>query len=67
MPAKSEAQYRLMQAAKHSPEVRKRTGISMRVAEEFTETPYHKRKKESAATSKPAAAKAAALRSLKRY
>lgn len=38
MPAKSEAQYRLMQAAKHDPDVRKRTGISMKVASEFTQS-----------------------------
>lgn len=36
MPAKSMAQFRLMQAAKHDPGVRKRTGITKSVAEEFT-------------------------------
>lgn len=49
MPAKSEAQYRLMQAAKHNPSVRKSTGISRKVAEEFTKVrptnlPEHKTK-----------------------
>lgn len=49
MPAKSQAQFRLMQAAKHDPAVRKRTGISKKVAEEFTQSspkglPEHKKK-----------------------
>lgn len=35
MPAKSKAQFRLMQAAAHNPEVAKRTGISKSVAGEF--------------------------------
>lgn len=38
MPAKSMAQYRLMQAVIHDPAVRKRTGINMKVAEEFTQS-----------------------------
>lgn len=37
MPAVSQAQYRLMQAAKHDPEVRERTGITPKVAKEFTQ------------------------------
>jgi hypothetical protein len=47
MPAVSQAQFRLMQAAKHNPEVRERTGISKKVASEFTQSspkglPQHK-------------------------
>lgn len=38
MPPKSKAQARLMWAARHSPKVRRKTGISPTVAEEFTET-----------------------------
>jgi hypothetical protein len=46
MPAKSPAQYRLMQAAAHNPEVAKRTGIPQGVAEEFVhKTPAAKRKR----------------------
>lgn len=49
MPAKSKAQFRLMQAAKHDPAVRERTGISKSVADEFTHgspkgLPEHKAK-----------------------
>ena len=35
MPAKSQAQFRLMQAAAHNPEVAKRVGIKPSVASEF--------------------------------
>jgi hypothetical protein len=35
MPAKSKAQYRAMQAAKHSPAVAKKMGILPQVAAEF--------------------------------
>ena len=38
MPAKSKAQFRLMQAAAHNPDVAKKTGISQNVAKEFTES-----------------------------
>lgn len=36
MPPKSKAQNRLMQAAEHDPKVRKKTGVSKKVAGEFT-------------------------------
>lgn len=36
MPAKSQAQNRLMQAAAHNPEVAKKTGVPQSVAKEFT-------------------------------
>ena len=36
MPATSKAQFRMMQAAKHNPKMRRRMGISKKVAEEFT-------------------------------
>lgn len=36
MPAKSKAQFRLMQAAAHSPKFAKKTGISSGVAREYT-------------------------------
>jgi hypothetical protein len=35
MPAKSQAQYRFMQAAAHDPEVAKRAGISQGAAKEY--------------------------------
>lgn len=35
MPAKSKAQYRLMQAAKHNPKVAKKMGIAPSTAAEF--------------------------------
>jgi len=35
MPVKSKAQFRLMQAAAHNPDIAKKTGISKGVAEEF--------------------------------
>ena len=37
MPAKSKAQYRLMQAVAHSPKLAKKTGIPASVGEEFAE------------------------------
>lgn len=37
MPAKSQAQFRLMKAVAHNPEVAKRVGIKPSVAEEFTQ------------------------------
>lgn len=37
MPAKSKAQFRLMQAAKHNPEFAKKVGISASTAAEYTE------------------------------
>jgi hypothetical protein len=37
MPAKSKAQYRLMQAVKHNPKLAKKKGISAKMAEEFTQ------------------------------
>lgn len=50
MPAKSKAQFRLMQAAAHNPEVAARTGISKKTASEFVRAtprpkslPAHKR------------------------
>lgn len=44
MPAKSKAQYRLMQAAKHDPKVRKRTGISKKTASDYvSKTPNAKK------------------------
>jgi hypothetical protein len=52
MPAKSQAQYRLMQAAAHNPEVAKKTGIPQSTAKEFAQStpkpsklPEHKGKK----------------------
>ena len=36
MPAKSKAQYRLMQAVAHNPKLAKKTGIPASVGEEFT-------------------------------
>jgi hypothetical protein len=38
MPAKSQAQFRLMKAAENDPKVAKRTGISKSVAAEYTES-----------------------------
>ena len=38
MPAKSKAQFRLMQAAAHNPSVAKRVGIPASVASEYTES-----------------------------
>lgn len=38
MPAKTQAQFRLMQAVAHNPEVAKRVGIKPSVAKEFTES-----------------------------
>lgn len=35
MPAKSKAQFRLMQAAAHNPEIAKKTGISKEVAQDY--------------------------------
>lgn len=35
MPAKSKAQFKLMQAAKHNPQVAKKTGITQAQAAEF--------------------------------
>lgn len=37
MPAKSQAQFRLMKAVEHNPKVAKQTGISKSVASEFTQ------------------------------
>lgn len=36
MPAKSKAQFRLMKAAEHNPEIAKKVGISQETAKEFT-------------------------------
>ena len=36
MPAKSQAQFKLMQAVAHNPKIAKQTGISKSVASEFT-------------------------------
>lgn len=51
MPAKSKAQFRLMQAAAHNPDVAKKTGVSKSVAKEFisatkspSKLPDHKKK-----------------------
>jgi hypothetical protein len=53
MPSKSKAEHNLMEAAKHSKEVRERTGISKKVADEFVKAdkgknvkklPEHKKK-----------------------
>jgi hypothetical protein len=51
MPAKSAAQYRLMQAVAHNPQVAKQTGIPQSVGQEYAaatpspgKLPAHKRK-----------------------
>ena len=38
MPAKSQAQFRLMKAVEHNPKIAKQTGISKSVASEYTES-----------------------------
>lgn len=38
MPARSKSQNRLMQAAAHDPKVAKKTGVSQKVAREFTKS-----------------------------
>jgi len=43
MPAKSKAQFRLMQAAAHNPKIAKKVGISEDVASEYTESNVGKR------------------------
>lgn len=43
MPAKSKAQFRLMKAAEHNPEVARRTGIRPDVAAEYTQSNVKKK------------------------
>lgn len=38
MPAKSKAQYKLMQAAAHNPDVAKKTGVPQSTAKEFAKS-----------------------------
>ena len=41
MPSQSKAQFRLFEAVKHNPDFAKKTGISPKVAEEFTSSQEH--------------------------
>lgn len=44
MPAKSKAQFKLMKAAAHNPEVAKRVGIKQSVAREYTKSNVGKKR-----------------------
>ena len=54
MPAKSEAQKRLMDAAAHNPEFAKKVGIPRKVAKDFSEASIGMKFKKGGATSQPA-------------
>ena len=54
MPAKSEAQKRLMDAAAHNPEFAKKVGIPRKVAKDFSEASIGMKFKKGGATEKPA-------------
>lgn len=54
MPAKSEAQKRLMDAAAHNPEFAKKVGIPSKVAKDFSKASVGLKFKSGGATEKPA-------------
>ena len=54
MPAKSEAQKRLMDAAAHNPAFAKKVGIPSKVAKDFSEASIGMKFKKGGATDKPA-------------
>lgn len=54
MPAKSEAQKRLMDAAAHNPEFAKKAGIPRKVAKDFSEASIGMKFKKGGATAQPA-------------
>ena len=53
MPSVSNKQARLMAAAKHDPEVRERTGISLKVASDFVEADSESGRLSKAMKAKP--------------
>lgn len=67
MPAKSQAQFRLMQAAAHDPSVRQRTGITKSVASDFTSGVSPKGLPQHVGTPKPPSPMGKAIRNRKQF